>query len=276
MTDSIFEPFFFDSPSGRLFALWRAPADARKSVLCIPPFAEEMNKCRRQMTLTANGLLAKGHAVLLFDLFGTGDSEGEFGAATWAGWKEDVAAALAWLRENGPSLAGIIAVRSGCMLASETLRDGADSVPCSVFWQPVATGSQLMTQFLRLRVAASMMDSGGRESVDALKKRLADGESLEVAGYELSPALWQAVEEAQLADSIGPQLGTLNVLEVGRRGSDKLTGAGERLLTQATALGLSGQGQRFDGDPFWSSTEIVTNRPLANRTVELLTAGERL
>jgi len=85
LSDTRFEPFFLDGPAGRIFAILRAASDARHAVLIIPPFGEEMNKSRRQFTEVAQRLVGNGFAVLVVDLYGTGDSEGEFSEASWEG-----------------------------------------------------------------------------------------------------------------------------------------------------------------------------------------------
>ena len=76
------EPFFLDRASGSLFAIHhRAGAAPCGTVLFIPPFAEEMNRARRMVALQARDLAAAGWDVLQLDLFGTGDSQGDFGDA---------------------------------------------------------------------------------------------------------------------------------------------------------------------------------------------------
>jgi hypothetical protein len=47
----------------------------------VPPFAEEMNKSRRMIAEVGRRLEGSGVGMLLVDLFGTGDSEGEFAQA---------------------------------------------------------------------------------------------------------------------------------------------------------------------------------------------------
>jgi pimeloyl-ACP methyl ester carboxylesterase len=44
----------------------------------VHPFAEEMNKSRRMAALQSRALAAQGYAVLQIDLFGCGDSGGDF------------------------------------------------------------------------------------------------------------------------------------------------------------------------------------------------------
>jgi hypothetical protein len=48
---------FIAGPKGPIFVLLREPPDAsRGCVIVVPPFAEEMNKCRRMVTEVAVGL----------------------------------------------------------------------------------------------------------------------------------------------------------------------------------------------------------------------------
>jgi hypothetical protein len=73
-------PAFIDGSGGRLFTLYFAPdaaVSARGGLLFIPPFAEELNRSRHMVVKTARALAAAGWGVLLLDLFGTGDSEGD-------------------------------------------------------------------------------------------------------------------------------------------------------------------------------------------------------
>lgn len=271
MTESRLEPFFLQGEAGRIFCLLRAAKGARQCVLIVPPFGEELNKARRQFTITAQALVKNGYAVLLLDLFGTGDSEGDFKDATWPIWKADTIAALSWIENKGFSLAGIVALRLGCALAAESLRDSGHHAPRTVFWQPVSIGQQFMAQFLRLRVAASMMESGNKESISSLKQRLLEGATLEIAGYALTPNLYRAIERIDLPTSLTASIGNLSVIEVGRTQSGDLSPAGKHLLAASVEYGDAGGGTRIDGAPFWSATEIVVNHALTLCTVHHFT-----
>ena len=89
------EAFFLSVDGGRLgqrFCLFH-PAQGgvpKGCVLNIHPFAEEMNKSRRMAALQARALAKAGYAVLQIDLFGCGDSSGDFGDASWQDWVGDV------------------------------------------------------------------------------------------------------------------------------------------------------------------------------------------
>ena len=70
-----------------------------------------------------------------------------------------------------------------------------------MLWQPVHSGATFLTQFLRLRIANDMLsddkEKGG--GTKALRDALRGGEALEMAGYELAPALADAIESLDAA-----------------------------------------------------------------------------
>ena len=264
-------PFFLDSTAGRIFLILRQPHGASDCVLLVPPFGEEMNKCRRQLAETTEGLVGAGYAVVLPDLYGTGDSEGEFVEARWDVWQADIVSTIEWIRRSGLSLYAMIAIRLGCALGASALAMAGAGVRRSVFWQPVESGRQFMTQFLRLRVASSMMEGNSRETVEGLKQKLITAESLEVAGYKLSRALFEEVDALKLTALLGPRLGELIILEVGSSGDGGLSAVGKGIATGAEASGVQVTGARLPGEPYWAATEIVVNSGLAARSVQFLT-----
>ena len=90
-------PFFLDTPEGALHVSLHMPPDARPAsgwVVHVPAFAEEMNKSRAMVSRQARALAARGYAVVVPDLYGTGDSAGELREATWALWQRNVEAVL--------------------------------------------------------------------------------------------------------------------------------------------------------------------------------------
>ena len=273
MTGHRIEPDFITGGAGKIFVLLRAPAGARQIVLLVPPFAEEMNKCRRQYTEMAALLAEAGIASLSFDLFGTGDSSGEFGEADWDIWRRDVLAARDHARSLGFERHCLLATRLGCALAADVLERERGSFARSVFWQPTMSGKQAMTQFLRLRTAASMMSAGAAETADSLKSKLVRDGSLEIAGYEVSEALWRGAESIRLADLMSPGLGELKVFEIGRRREDGTSPAVAKLLQRARDIGVEAHGARIEGEPFWTTTEIVVNPSLCIESCEFLTGA---
>ena len=96
-------------------------------------------------------------------------------------------AAAATLRRAPLCLWGL---RSGALLASEVARELAGEISL-LLWQPVLSGQQHLQQFLRLSLAADMLEgrAGERGSSETLLAQLESGRAIEVAGYTLAPDL---------------------------------------------------------------------------------------
>ena len=263
---------FLNGARGRILVVARFPASGSgRAVLVVPPFAEEMNKSRRMVTEVASRLVKSGIATIVPDLFGTGDSEGEFSAGDWEVWQQDVALAATWAAEVGWPVFALLGIRLGGALAAESSRNLLGPVTRTVLWAPVLDGARFLTQFLRLRVAASMMEDGGSESVAGLRERLQRGETIEVSGYSLSPTLVRRVDKVTLVDQLGPHAGAVHWIEIMR--------SEEPAIPESTraAIALAGntvqmiKSYAVSGDPFWSTTEIAINAELVDKTVAVLT-----
>jgi exosortase A-associated hydrolase 1/exosortase A-associated hydrolase 2 len=268
------EPFFLETADGPRFCLFHAPAGAcRGALVYLHPFAEELNRTRRMAAVGARRLAAQGVAVLQIDLHGCGDSAGDFGDASWDGWKRDVAAAAAWLRERMQCPVGLWGLRLGALLALDCARDPALAPDRLLLWQPVTNGSAYLTQFLRLRLAGDLLqekDKGAEKAgggTDALRAGLRAGESLEVAGYRLAPALAlpiDALDGSKLAPPCPVQW-------------CELTAAPDRPLPPAAARVAAAwreQGTRVDvhlaqGPQFWATPEIEEAPALVETTAAL-------
>jgi len=240
----------------------------------VPPFAEEMNKCRSQMAATARALSARGCSALVVDLYGTGDSEGDFGDASWACWMQDVALTIDWATANGFIVDALIATRLGCSLAVESLARAGFSVTKTVFWQPVESGEHYIDQFMRYGVASSLMEAKSGQTTDVLKQRLRQGNTLEIAGYPLTAALWSELQKVRLSENLGPLLGRLQIIEVGRGSGDIPSSPSQHIKTAAVARGLPTKVLRLSGEPYWASAEIVVNAELCRATVETIVGSQ--
>jgi exosortase A-associated hydrolase 2 len=264
---------FLGEPGRRAFVLMREPAEAAGSggsVLVVPPFGEEMNKSRRMIAETSLRLCEAGWTVALPDLFGTGDSEGEFRDATVERWIEDLAVAARHAEACGRPVRAILAVRLGCALAATAGRAGAlPAVAASVWWQPVLDGKRHLAQFLRLRVAAGSMRGDDPETVDGLRSRSASGETIAVAGYELSSTLVRGLE-ALVTESLPPQAGELHWLEFVRDAEAAPPLPATRFVERARATGANASLSTCAAEPFWASAEIVRVPQAIERTAAIL------
>jgi exosortase A-associated hydrolase 2 len=266
LSELALEPAFIGPEGERLFCLLRRPAGpARGCVLIVPAFAEEMNKSRRMIALTAHALAQRGIASVMPDLFGTGDSDGSFADASWERWRADVIRARDWCAQQGLRVTGMLANRLGCALGVAAMRDCAAALETTVFWQPVLDGARTIDQFLRLRVAATLMSADARESVKDLRTRLRSGSVVEVAGYPLGGVLAASIDEVKL-DMSGFAAGRLHWMEVVRSADAELPAPSVRAMNEWRAAGQQVVCESLVGEPYWTSTEIVTLPELVQRT----------
>lgn len=262
-------PFFLQRGPRQLFCLHHAPAGpVRGALLHLPAFTEEMNKSRRMVALQARALAAAGWHVLQLDLLGTGDSEGDFGDATWDDWRADVAAARQWLRTESGHEPWLWGLRLGGLLAAVCAAE--EPTPGLLLWQPVLSGKQHLQQFLRLRAGAEWL-AAGREAEAQAKplEQLAAGQAVEVAGYLLNPAL--ALPMAAASFALPPGLQRLAWFEVSPRAEATLAPASERVL--AARHGAPGfTAAVVQGASFWQAQEIETVPALVQAGVAALAA----
>jgi exosortase A-associated hydrolase 2 len=143
------EPYFCDAAPGTRFSLYHAPAPQmppRGAILYVHPFAEELNCSRRMAALQSRHFAALGFAVLQIDLFGCGDSCGDFSAARWEIWQRDLSTALAWLAERSTGPLYLWGLRLGALLALDfACSTHVDGI---ILWHPMLHGRSCINQFL--------------------------------------------------------------------------------------------------------------------------------
>lgn len=259
---------FLDGQKGRILCVLHKPDRPRgPAVLVVAPFAEEMNKVRKMLTQVAKELDLRGVGMVIADYYGTGDSDGDFAEVDWDTCKQDLAVARSWSESEGWPVRMMLSVRLGCILGCEMAQEHNLELERTVFWQPVLSGTRWLDQFLRLRVAASMMEGDSKETVAALRARLGSGEPIEVAGYEISGTLAQQLDRRQLQATIGSHLGEVHWMEVVRSAGAELPKPSSAAIEAARAAGRTVTAHPIVGEPYWSSTEIVCIPDLVQRTV---------
>jgi exosortase A-associated hydrolase 2 len=271
------EPFFLPAEAGQRFCLFHPPAGAacRGAVIYVHPFAEEMNKARRMAALQARALAALGVGVLQIDLQGCGDSSGEFGEARWDTWKSDLALAHRWLRERLGAPVSLWGLRLGAMLALDYAAGAADPVQSLVLWQPVQSGKTYLTQFLRLRVASDMLTEGKEagNGTHALRAQLQAGQTLEIAGYELAPALAGAIDALDLT-AMKPPACPVHWFEAVAAAGRDLPPAAARVTAAWQQAGCDLWVDVVPCPPFWTAQEI-TECPALLEATSALFSGAR-
>ena len=197
-------PKYIDGDLGKLFALLYQPdkqSDDAECFIVAPSFAEEMNRCRYMCTMLAQSLAEHGYAFLSVDPYGVGDSQGDFVDADWEQGKKDLLAGISYAEKLGFKKISIIGVRLGALQAMQILTE-IKTLKRLILWQPVINGQTALTQFLRIKIAASIGRNEAPGTINDFDAQIDNGESIEVAGYDVSPGLYSGMKAARFDDHI--------------------------------------------------------------------------
>ena len=269
------KPFFLKAGNEERFCLYHAPrlsGKCRGVIIYVHPFGEEMNKSRRMAALQARAFAEAGFGVLQIDLFGCGDSGGEFRDARWNIWMQDLAIAATWVENHVAAPVCLWGLRLGALLALDFARSFEKRIDQIILWQPVISGESFLTQFLRLRLANEMFAGGARAEkvtgTDMMRTSLREGNLLEVAGYELAPDLAAALDNLKAAE--------LAITKTPVHWFEIVTEAGRSMPPSGAKV--AGIWQRNDVDltvhlvaclPFWATQEISECPALVSATINV-------
>lgn len=260
-------------PGGTRLRCVAEPADAapRGLVMLAPPFAEELNKTRRMCARQARELAAAGWRVVRMDPFGCGDSAGELRDATWSGWIDDLLTETGRQIEAVPGPLWLWGVRAGALFAHAF----ADRFPAAnlLLWQPVQSGAQHLQQFLRLHSAAALFGSAAAAGDASPARLLASGTTVEVAGYEITPALAQGLQRARFQVPPGASR-RIVWIDVATTPGLEAAPASRRALDELRAAGHDVRFLLVEGAPFWQTTEITEIEPLLQHSRALMAGAE--
>lgn len=266
------QPQFIASEYGPLFVLLHRPQQTCRGILLYAhAFAEEMNKARRASAVAARRLAEEGWAVVQIDLYGCGDSAGDFGDARWSIWLDNLIVAASWARAQiGDVPLWLWGTRAGCLLTAQI----AHRVQACglLWWQPVCSGRQFLTQFLRLKMAGELITEGNTDKssgdTKALRSLLLEqNQAVEIAGYILAPELAAGLEHAELKLH---ERCDIVWLEGSLRDEPALAPASQKCITELQTLGCRLNAQAIKFEPFWQSLEIAEVPELVEATREVM------
>lgn len=255
----------------RSLLLQNAKTLSNKAVVIIPPFAEEINKTRHLLVNVLRLLAAAGLSGFMLDNYGTGDSEGDLDTATTTIWRADLQQLLANLAADGFEHVSFIAVRFGTLQLFDLLNqsDLALQPEQLILWQPMFDMAKFWQQFARIKVAEAMA-AGTKISQQELEQQLDNGQSIEIAGYPISPAFYHSL--AQMHTALPARLGeyTLSWLETSQLDTTALPV--QKMLQQLQQRGEVNFVQ-LKAEPYWQSAELACADALIALTVQQLTTG---
>jgi exosortase A-associated hydrolase 2 len=263
---------------GQLLAVVHAAHGRRTrgTVVVAPPFAEEMNKSRRMVTLFAKAASDRGFETVVPDLTGTGDSDGEFADARWEIWCDDLARTMRTVESRSGQAPLLLALRTGALLALDVVQSAAARTAGLILWAPILDGQRFMRQFLRLRVAGSMAQAGAAQaqsvSVASLEASLRDGTALEVAGYSLAPELWAAISQLKIQAAPPRSGAVMKWFELAASEPCEISAAAQQSIDAFAREGWNVQPRCMLGAAFWGTAEIAEVTGLVAASADALNA----
>jgi exosortase A-associated hydrolase 2 len=259
--------FFLPGAAGNLFAMYYPPAETgldSGSVLYVHPFAGEMFASRNIISVLSREIAGAGLGVLTVDLYGCGDSSGDFSDARWEIWRDDLAASVRWLQAQGQDRISLWGLRLGAVLAMDFAVWSQETYEGIVLWQPVLTGRNMLTQFFRMNLDEADKGLPARQLTDAeLRKSLPAAQNVEVAGYELSWELVRAIDRMEIAPLAKSVSGPIHWMEFGEHVETPLHTDSLRVIEEWKRNGIRVTTQRSVGMPFWFFPHSIDPRSLA-------------
>ncbi|MEO0247938.1 MAG: alpha/beta hydrolase [candidate division WOR-3 bacterium] len=221
------EPFFFDGPNGKLFALLHRPAwgpegQAKQrdwtgaesqscsiGIVFCSPFAEEKLWAHRVFVNFGRLLAERGIAVLRFDYMGTGDSAGATEEATVETHLADIGAAAEELRKRARvRTVGLLGLRFGATLALLAVRRRLADADFLILWHPILKGEEYLQKCLRSHLATQMAAYKKILKTRAqILAEIAEGKPANIEGYLISSEFYRQAQSIDLLDGIMGPLG---------------------------------------------------------------------
>ncbi len=241
------------------------------ATLLLPPFAEEMNKCRhlfRQLMVQLANSTASD--VFLLDPYGTGDSAGDLTDTTALVWRQDYLSFIESLKTQGYQSINFVAVRFGVMQLLDLLTEPLP-LPLNklVLWQPQLAAGSFLQQFFRVKIAEQMA-LGEKLSQKQIESWLQQGETVEIAGYPLQQQLVDSILALKAAVNSSYQQTPLLWLETSNLPNISVVAQKNiDMLKQYFTV----EYQQLNDAPYWSAQELVRADLLINSTVLFLESG---
>jgi pimeloyl-ACP methyl ester carboxylesterase len=188
----IHAPTWFGAKSQPLFGWLSYPQDSlvKGGVILALPVGYEARGARRAMRALANSLAENGYVALRFDYRGTGDSSGNFGSTLPnPGWLEDVASAVAYLRECGVNRVSAVGMRLGATLVGLAASHFKLDLSSLVAWDPCESGRSYLRE---LRALETLRHENNRSSKDG---------SVETAEFLFPEEMVNSVQSLNLSQS---------------------------------------------------------------------------
>jgi exosortase A-associated hydrolase 2 len=230
------------------------------AVLC-DPFAEEKKHTQRALAEMGRALAEAGIGALHCDYRGTGDSGGSFEQYTLDDWRDDICAAVDYLRlRHCVGRVALLGLRLGANLAREA------AVSCHacelVMWEPILEGERYVQELNQRHTIRRMLTKRTPGAGPNLESR--ERGFIDLDGYRLGPTLHGQLRDLTLA-ATAPYEQPALLMQCNARA--EVTPAAETALQHFPR----GQARAVAVEPFWQRIGLTDTAPLARATLDWLT-----
>jgi uncharacterized protein len=186
-------PFFFGTSSRRLFGAYHSPEGGRgrgPAVVLCQPFGHEYLRGHRAFRNLAIAIAERGHHVIRFDYFGTGDSAGSSDEHTVEQSLADIAAAIEEVKDmSDVAEVTLVGLRLGATLAM-LAASGRRDVKGVILWDPVSAGDAYLDSLAKLQ----------RDWLeDRMGKQTANIGDAELIGFPMTPTMRSQLSAMSIA-----------------------------------------------------------------------------
>lgn len=244
-------PRFIGEASARYFTTQFSSAETKAHIVFIPPFGEEMNRCRSLVASQARSFAAAGYACTLIDFYGTGDSQGELSESSLGIWYDNISRTIEFLKQELDQPVILWGLRLGGLLALDYAAKNPGSIQDIILWQPVNAAKVYVTQMLRQRVASLMVRDLPPETTKEIRQRLDDGEMVEIAGYIVGGVLINDIEAIDVESMSNICSGKIFWLEHVTGAGKEIGVASRRAVDSLSKSGASVEVFTFSDPPIW-------------------------
>jgi hypothetical protein len=227
----------------------------------IHPFAEEKKSSHRTLVELSRELYKKGFPVLMFDLRGCGDSEGDFASVRLSDWLTDIDRAVSILRTHSQLIkAGIIGLRLGACFSLSYTISRHQNISEYIWIEPVLRPLDYLRKSLRHKLMKELCTDGKiTSSRDNLLQDLQHDISIDFDGYEIGSSLYHDLAAEQEKETIAKKLEHIPrglVLSVSMNGKET------KLVQEIRVLKPELNYVTLQMDLFWNKVEDVNNDKL--------------
>jgi exosortase A-associated hydrolase 2 len=263
-------PRFLGKEGERFFTLqFSCEASPKAHIVFVPPFAEEMNRCRSLVSTQARSFAAAGYACTIIDFFGTGDSQGQLSDSSLEIWQDNIRLTIETLQREVSAPVTLWGLRLGGLIALHYAAQVSGEIQDIILWQPVNAANVYVTQMLRQRVASLMVRDLPAETTKEIRQRLEEGEQVEIAGYMIGGSLVREIEGIDIGAMSDLCAGKIFWLEHVTEAGKEIGVASRRTVERLSQQGGSVEVSTFSDPPIW----LIHERDFAP---ELLTATSGL